>query len=210
MHHRIHCEERGKHLRQGIAYPSPPIKSSTRMRTSAGSVGSFTRNTPISELDLDLDAMSADDRDHAAAVRDALNRVSALDRATHAAAVGTETIASTQDGRPRVGSGAFGSGERPLMAVPGPDHPYDPGPARASQVSRPGKQWRGLKVAGLGSAADFGSISGRPRSPSILRSRGKSSSSFAMWSWRLSSCILEVIELRMRLATSGLSPWQTL
>ena len=49
VHHRIHCEERENISVKASPILSPPIKSSTRMRTSAGSVGSFTRNTPISD-----------------------------------------------------------------------------------------------------------------------------------------------------------------
>lgn len=57
---------------------------------------------PNLRLDLDLGAMSADDRDHAAAVlREALKRLSALDRVGAPRRTEDEAVASARDGSPK-------------------------------------------------------------------------------------------------------------
>ena len=57
---------------------------------------------PNLRLDLDLDVMSADDRDHAAAVlREALKRLSVLDRVGTPRRTEDEAVASARDGGPK-------------------------------------------------------------------------------------------------------------
>jgi hypothetical protein len=65
---------------------------------------------PNLRLNLDLDAMSADDRSHAAALlREALNRLSPLDRGHHAGTT-DEVVAFAWDGCPQGGSVEFSAG----------------------------------------------------------------------------------------------------
>ena len=57
---------------------------------------------PNLRLNLDLDAMSADDRSHASALlREALDRLSPLDRGTTLGPMGEEAAAPVPDGRKR-------------------------------------------------------------------------------------------------------------
>jgi class 3 adenylate cyclase/phosphoglycerate-specific signal transduction histidine kinase len=80
--HRIHCEERGDISVKGIAYPVATYQVVDTYENLGKERLLIHEERPNLRLDLDLDAMSADDRDHAVAVlREALNRLSALDRA---------------------------------------------------------------------------------------------------------------------------------
>jgi class 3 adenylate cyclase/phosphoglycerate-specific signal transduction histidine kinase len=78
---RIHCEERGHISVKGIAYPVTiyqVVETYENLRTVRGFI--HEEHTSL-KLDLDLDAMSADDRNHAAAVlHKVLDRLSAVDR----------------------------------------------------------------------------------------------------------------------------------
>ena len=80
---RIHCEERGHISVKGIAYPVATyqvVDTYENLSAQRLFIHEESRNL---KLDLNLDAMSADDRGHAAAVlREALNRLSALDQAS--------------------------------------------------------------------------------------------------------------------------------
>ncbi len=76
---RIYCEERGQISVKGIAHP---VSTYQVVDTYAHLAAERGLKRPSLRIDLDLDAMSADDRSHAAAVlREALDRLSALDRA---------------------------------------------------------------------------------------------------------------------------------
>ena len=81
----FHCEERGHITVKGIAYPVATyqvVDSYENLERKRQYIHEEGHNMT---LDLDLDAMSADDRGHAATVlRDALNRLSALDRVARA------------------------------------------------------------------------------------------------------------------------------
>jgi class 3 adenylate cyclase/HAMP domain-containing protein len=80
---RIHCEERGHISVKGIAYPVATYQVVDTYENLGTERPFIHEERPNFRLDLVLDAMSADDRGHAAAVlREALNRLSALDRAT--------------------------------------------------------------------------------------------------------------------------------
>jgi class 3 adenylate cyclase/HAMP domain-containing protein len=80
---RIHCEERGEISVKGIAYPVATYQVVDTYENLGAERGFIHEERPSLRLDLDLDAMSADDRSLAAAVlRDALDRLSSLDRAT--------------------------------------------------------------------------------------------------------------------------------
>jgi class 3 adenylate cyclase/phosphoglycerate-specific signal transduction histidine kinase len=82
VQHRIHCEERGHISVKGIAYPVATYQVVDTYENLGKERLSIHEERPNLRLDLDLDATSADDRDHAVAVlREALNRLSALDRA---------------------------------------------------------------------------------------------------------------------------------
>ncbi len=79
---RIQCEERGQISVKGIAHPVSTYQVVDTYAHLAAERGSIHEERPSLRLDLDLDAMSADDRGHAAGVlREALDRLSALDRA---------------------------------------------------------------------------------------------------------------------------------
>ena len=83
VRHRIHCEERGHISVKGIAYPVATYQVVDTYENLGTEHLFIHEERPNLRLDLDLDAMSADDRAHAVAVlREALNRLSALDRAT--------------------------------------------------------------------------------------------------------------------------------
>ena len=82
VRHRIHCEERGDISVKGIAYPVATYQVVDTYENLGKERLFIHEERPNLRLDLDLDAMSADDRDHAVAVlREALNRLSTLDRA---------------------------------------------------------------------------------------------------------------------------------
>ena len=79
---RIQCEERGQISVKGIAHPVSTYQVVDTYAHLAAERGLIHEERPSLRIDLDLDAMSADDRSHAAAVlREALDRLSALDRA---------------------------------------------------------------------------------------------------------------------------------
>jgi hypothetical protein len=83
VRHRIHCEERGHISVKGIAYPVATYQVVDTYENLAKERLFIHEERANLRLDINLDAMSADDRGHAAAVlRAALNRLSALDRAT--------------------------------------------------------------------------------------------------------------------------------
>src|SRR5215475_3261051 len=80
---RIHCEERGHISVKGIAYPVATYQVVDAYENLGTERLFIHEERPNLRLDLNLDAMSASDRDHAAAVlREALNRLSALDLAS--------------------------------------------------------------------------------------------------------------------------------
>jgi class 3 adenylate cyclase/phosphoglycerate-specific signal transduction histidine kinase len=82
VRHRIHCEERGDISVKGIAYPVATYQVVDTYENLGKERLLIHEERPNLRLDLDLDATSADDRDHAVAVlREALNRLAALDRA---------------------------------------------------------------------------------------------------------------------------------
>jgi hypothetical protein len=77
---RIHCEERGQISVKGIAYPVATYQVVDAYENVRAVRGFIHEEHPSLRLDLDLDAMSADDRNHAAAVlHKALDRLSAVD-----------------------------------------------------------------------------------------------------------------------------------
>jgi class 3 adenylate cyclase/HAMP domain-containing protein len=104
VRHRIHCEERGQISIKGIAYPVATyqvVDTYENLRTERVFIH---EERPNLRLDLDLDAMSADDRGHAAAVlRDALNRLSALDRAITPVPEETKRSRPPRPARPKAG-----------------------------------------------------------------------------------------------------------
>ena len=78
----IHCEERGQISVKGIAHPVSTYQVVDTYAHLAAERGLIHEERPSLRLDLDLDAMSADDRSQAAAVlREVLDRLSELDRA---------------------------------------------------------------------------------------------------------------------------------
>jgi class 3 adenylate cyclase/phosphoglycerate-specific signal transduction histidine kinase len=83
VRHRIHCEERGHISVKGIAYPVATYQVVDNYENLDTERLFIHEERPNLRLDLDLEAMSADDRDRAAAVlREALGRLSVLDRTT--------------------------------------------------------------------------------------------------------------------------------
>ena len=77
---RIHCEERGHISVKGIAYPVATYQVVDTYDNLARERLFIHEDHPNLKLDLNLDAMSAEDRGQATAVlREALNRLSALD-----------------------------------------------------------------------------------------------------------------------------------
>ena len=80
---RIHCEERGHISVKGIAYPVATYQVVDAYENLGIDRLFIHEERPNLRLDLNLDAMSASDRGHAATVlREALNRLSALDQAS--------------------------------------------------------------------------------------------------------------------------------
>ena len=79
---RIHCEERARISVKGFPYPVATYQVVDTQENVIAVRGFIHEERPSLKLDLDLDAMSADDRNHAAAVlHKALERLSAVDRA---------------------------------------------------------------------------------------------------------------------------------
>jgi class 3 adenylate cyclase len=79
---RIHCEEHGHISVKGIFHSVATYQVVDTYESLGTERSVIHEERPNLRLDLDLDAMSADDRGHAAAVlREALNRLSALNRA---------------------------------------------------------------------------------------------------------------------------------
>jgi hypothetical protein len=98
---RIHCEERGHIALKGIAYPVATYQVVGTYENLGTERLFIHEERPNFRLDLDLDAISADDRGHAAAVlRKALNRLSALDGAATPGPY-DEEIASAEDDPPK-------------------------------------------------------------------------------------------------------------
>jgi class 3 adenylate cyclase len=78
---RIQCEERGQISVKGIAYPVATYQVVDSFENLGTERRFIHEERAMLKLELDLDAMSADDRDDAAAVlQEALNRLSAPDR----------------------------------------------------------------------------------------------------------------------------------
>jgi hypothetical protein len=78
----IYCEERGHISVKGIAYPLATYQVVDTYENVSAVRSFIHEERPNLRLDLDLDAMSADDRDHAAAVLlKALDQLAAIDRA---------------------------------------------------------------------------------------------------------------------------------
>ncbi|SFI86935.1 adenylate/guanylate cyclase domain-containing protein [Bradyrhizobium sp. cf659] len=100
---RIHCEERGHISVKGIAYPVATYQVVDAYENLGTERLFVHEERPNLRLDLNLDAMSASDRDHAATVlREALNRLSALDQASTPGPQETKQVASAQNGPPKV------------------------------------------------------------------------------------------------------------
>jgi len=79
---RIHCEERGRISVKGFAYPVATYQVVDAYENVSAVRGFIHEERRSLRLDLGLDAMSADDRQHAAAVlHKALDRLSAVDQA---------------------------------------------------------------------------------------------------------------------------------
>jgi class 3 adenylate cyclase len=83
VRHRIHCQEHGHMSVKGIAYPVATYQVVDTYERLGAERLLIHEERPNLRLDLDLEAMSADDRGHAAAVlRDALERLSSVARGT--------------------------------------------------------------------------------------------------------------------------------
>ncbi len=81
VRHRVHCEERGQISVKGIAYPVATYQVVDTYENLGTERLLIHEERPNLKLDLDLDAMTADERgDAAALLREALNRLSALER----------------------------------------------------------------------------------------------------------------------------------
>jgi class 3 adenylate cyclase/phosphoglycerate-specific signal transduction histidine kinase len=99
---RIHCEERGHISVKGIAYPVATYQVVDAYESLGTDRLFIHEERPNLRLDLNLDAMSADDRGHAATVlREALNRLSALDQAPTPAPKAAKQVAFAQDAPPK-------------------------------------------------------------------------------------------------------------
>jgi len=98
---RIHCEERGHISVKGIAYPVATYQVVDAYENLGTERLFIHEERPNLRIDLNLDAMSAGDRGHAATVlREALNRLSALDQASTPGPREAKQVASAQDGTP--------------------------------------------------------------------------------------------------------------
>jgi class 3 adenylate cyclase len=83
VRHRFHCEQRGHISVKGIAYPVATYQVVDTYENLGVERLFIHEDRPTLRLDLDLGTMSDDDRNHAASVlREALDRLSELDRAT--------------------------------------------------------------------------------------------------------------------------------
>jgi class 3 adenylate cyclase/phosphoglycerate-specific signal transduction histidine kinase len=99
---RIHCEERGHISVKGIAYPVATYQVVDAYENLGTERLFIHEERPNLRLDLNLDLMSADDRGHAATVlREALNRLSALDQAPTPGPQEAKQIAFAQDAPPK-------------------------------------------------------------------------------------------------------------
>jgi class 3 adenylate cyclase/phosphoglycerate-specific signal transduction histidine kinase len=99
---RIHCQERGHISVKGIAYPVATYQVVDAYENLGTERLFIHEERPNLRLDLNLDAMSASDRDHAATVlREALNRLSALEQASTAGPHEAKQVALAQHGPPR-------------------------------------------------------------------------------------------------------------
>jgi class 3 adenylate cyclase len=102
VRHKIHCEERRQISVKGIAYPVATYQVVDSYENLGPERLFIHEERPNLRLDLDLDAMSADDRSHAVAVlRKALDRLSALEASDRAVAIGEEVGASAATARPK-------------------------------------------------------------------------------------------------------------
>ena len=102
---RIHCEERGRISVKGIAYPVATYQVVDAYANLGTERLFMHEERPNLRLDLDLDAMSASDRNHAAAVlREALNRLSALDQPSTPGPDEAKQVAFARDGPPNLAS----------------------------------------------------------------------------------------------------------
>jgi class 3 adenylate cyclase len=83
IRHRIRCEERGHISVRGVAYPVATYQVVDTYDNLGAQHLFIHEEGPNIRLDLDLEAMSANDLSHAAAIlREALNRMAALARAS--------------------------------------------------------------------------------------------------------------------------------
>ena len=99
---RIHCEERGHISVKGIAYPVATYQVVDAYENLGTERLFIHEERPNLRLDLNLDAMSADDRGHAATVlREALNRLSALDQASTPGPQEAKQVTFAQDAPPK-------------------------------------------------------------------------------------------------------------
>jgi class 3 adenylate cyclase/HAMP domain-containing protein len=99
---RIHCEERGHISVKGIAYPVATYQVVDAYENLGTERLFIHEERPNLRLDLNLEAMSAGDRGHAANVlREALNRLSALDQASTPGPQEAKQVASAQAGPQR-------------------------------------------------------------------------------------------------------------
>jgi class 3 adenylate cyclase/phosphoglycerate-specific signal transduction histidine kinase len=99
---RIHCEERGHISVKGIAYPVATYQVVDAYENLGIDRLFIHEERPNLRLDLNLAAMSAGDRGHAATVlREALNRLSALDQASTPGPREAKQVASAQDAPPK-------------------------------------------------------------------------------------------------------------
>ena len=100
---RIHCKEHGHISVKGIANAVATYQVVDTYENLGAKRRFIHEDRPNLKLDVDVDAMSADDRGHAVAVlREVLNRLSALDQAATSERH-EEAIVSVPDGPPKVG-----------------------------------------------------------------------------------------------------------
>jgi class 3 adenylate cyclase/phosphoglycerate-specific signal transduction histidine kinase len=99
---RIHCEERGHISVKGIAYPVATYQVVDAYENLGIDRLFIHEERPNLRLDLNLAAMSASDRGHAATVlREALNRLSALDQSSTPGTQEAKQAAFAQDAPPK-------------------------------------------------------------------------------------------------------------
>jgi class 3 adenylate cyclase len=108
---RIHCEERGHISVKGIAYPVATYQVVDAYENLGTERLFIHEERPNLRLDLNLEAMSAGDRGHAANVlREALNRLSALDQASTPGPQEAKQV-RVRSGRPATMNIAAGRGQ---------------------------------------------------------------------------------------------------